>query len=133
MARRELAHSGAMSEEGDSVTTRRERLGLTKIALAKESGVDRDTLADIEAGKGFQALTLAKIADALTRLEDEAGYTAAEKAVQSGIVEFEVSGDFGVRVVVRGPIGDTEELERSVTRLIRNIRESQTTDTPERI
>lgn len=125
MARRELAQSGLMSEDGEKVTARRERLGLTKVDLARESGVNRDTIADIEAGKGFQALTLVKIAETLARLEDEAGYTAAEKAVQSSIVEFEVSDGFGTRVVVRGPIADTEELERSVTRLLQNIREGR--------
>jgi hypothetical protein len=40
-------------------------------------------------------------------------------------MEFEVTGDFGVRVVVRGPIGNAEELERAAANIIRDIRRSQ--------
>lgn len=128
MVRKELAQSGGMSDEGKRITTRRERLKLNKSDLAREAGVHRDTVTDLEAGKGFQAATLAKVDEALARLEEEAGLTATPRQSNPAVVEFEVSGDFGVRVVVRGPISDAEALERSVERLVRNIRAEQTDD-----
>lgn len=59
--------------------------------------------------------------------------TEGERASSSehGMVEFEVSGDFGVRVVVKGPVSDRAELEDSVLRLIRQMKRSgDEADTP---
>ena len=39
-----------------------------------------------------------------------------------GLMEFEVTGDFGVRVVVKGPVSDAAALEAAVARLVRDIR-----------
>lgn len=129
MARSELAQSGAMGAEGQRIEERRLRLKLNKSELAREADVHRDTLADIEAGKGFQAATLAKIDDTLTRLEEEAGLNVdPRREPETSMIEFEVSGDFGVKVVVRGPVGDADALERSVERLVRNIREAKNSE-----
>jgi hypothetical protein len=50
------------------------------------------------------------------------GAPGAVMSTEEGLVEFEVTGDFGVRVVVKGPVKDAMELEESVARLIKDIR-----------
>ena len=59
-------HLAGVSEEGDRVRARRERLGMSKSDLAAEAKVNRNTLAAIEAGESFNRTTLAKIERALT-------------------------------------------------------------------
>lgn len=112
---------------GHAATRRMTALGLNYTTLGREAeGLDRQTvrraLADSpQTDRG----TWRRIEDALTRLEADTGLAGGPDAVMStteGLVEFEVTGDFGVRVVVKGPIGQTDELERSVARLIRDIR-----------
>lgn len=127
MSRRELAQSLDMSDEGARITERRERLHLNKSELAHESGVHRDTLTDIEAGKGFQAATLSKIQDALTRLEAEAGFGAA--ATKPGFIRFTVEGVYGAKaLVVESPVENAAELEAMVDRIMRRLREDETTE-----
>lgn len=122
------AHNGAesvgMTAEGDRVAQRRTRLGMTVKALAEAAEIDRATLAGIEKGHGFRADTMRRIERALDQAEEESGLAVPEDDPQKGLIEFEVSGDFGVHVVVRGPVGDAEALERSVVRLVRDIRAS---------
>lgn len=119
MSRNELAQCGAMSNEGSRITERRERLGLNKSELAKEAGVHRDTLSDIEGGKGFQAATLAKIEETLSRREQEAGIGAP---ATSGVVRYVVQGVYGAEaLVVEGPVANIGELEASVDRIMRRI------------
>lgn len=121
MARNELAQSGGMSEEGQRITERRERLKLNKSELARESDVHRDTITDIEGGKGFQAATLAKLDETLTRLEAEAGIGVPAKP-QPGLVRFRVEGVYGTEaLVVEGSIDNLAELEASVDRIMRRI------------
>jgi DNA-binding XRE family transcriptional regulator len=120
MSRNELAQSGAMSNEGTRVTERRERLKLNKSELAKESGVHRDTITDIENGKGFQAATMGKIDETLTRLEQEAGLDVPQAT--SGLVRYSVEGVYGAKaLVVEGPVANIAELEASVDRIMRRI------------
>lgn len=122
MSRNELAQSGDMSDEGARITERRERLKLTKSALAKESGVHRDTLADIEAGKGFQAATVGKIDETLTRLEEEAGLGAAPPPASAGFIRFSVEGVYGAKaLVVEAPVENVAELEAMVDRIMRSL------------
>lgn len=118
MSRRDLAQSGPMSDEGSRITERRERLKLNKVELAKESGVHRDTITDIEAGKGFQAATMAKLDEALTRLEQEAGLGAPT----GGVVRYSVKSVYGAEaLVVEGPVANIAELEASVDRIMSRI------------
>lgn len=126
MTRLSKADSGLVSDIGDQVRARRERLGMDKVDLAREAGVSRDTLAAIEAGLGFRHSSLAKIYKALEDAEAEAGYDAkplplALVAEVDDVMEFRVEGNFGVSVVVRGPVRDAAQLEESVARLIRKM------------
>lgn len=93
------------------------------VDLAEVAGVNRDTIAAIEKGKGFRTSSLTKIERALGQLEEEMGIdTPVAPSAPTGLVEFEVTGDFGVRVVVRGPVSDLPELQRSVTELVRGMK-----------
>lgn len=84
MTRLGKEHLGDMSHEGESVKTRRERLGLDKKELAELAGVNRNTLAALEAGESFNRSTLTKVERALQELEDEAGYSARPVAGEAG-------------------------------------------------
>jgi DNA-binding XRE family transcriptional regulator len=118
-------HLPAMSTE---FFDRRDRLHMTQDELAKEAGVNRDTVGSVESGQGSLG-SRRKIDDALTRLEHDAGLPPIGAAVPMPatseaphLIEFEVTGDFGVRVVVKGPVENAAELEASVVRLIRDMK-----------
>lgn len=68
--------------------------------------------------------TFDRLEGTLDRLEHEHGYGGPDAVLSTpgGLMEFEVTGDFGVRVIVKGPVENAAELEASVARLIRDIR-----------
>lgn len=124
MVRLGKEHLGDMSNEGQKVKERRERLGMDKKELATEAGVNRNTLAAIESGESFNRTSLAKIERALERLELEAGLDApaAQAPTEQDLVEFRVEGVLGVQaVVVRGPVRDVREFEGSIARILRQV------------
>jgi transcriptional regulator with XRE-family HTH domain len=126
------AQSADVADEGNRIRERRLRLGVPKLELARLADVDRGTLANIEAGGHYRRESFQSVSDALSRLEEEAGVDAQPLQVaptsEPGIVEFTVEGDFGVKVVVRGPIANVEDLEQSVARIVASIREGQRED-----
>ena len=105
---------------GESIRERRKALGMTVKALADLAGVDRGRLAKIEAGANARDATVGAIEATLRRLEEEVSgpYDNGER----GLVTFNLSGDFGVEVTVKGPVENLDELEASVERLIRRMR-----------
>lgn len=113
-----------VSDEGQIVRARRERLGMTGKALAAEAGVNRNTLAAVEAGDSFNRTTLAKLERALTRLEEEAGIDAPAPAVDDArFVQIELEGVYGIaRAVVKGPVDDPDAVARAATELMRQLR-----------
>jgi transcriptional regulator with XRE-family HTH domain len=125
-------HLADMSNEGQRVRERRERLGMDKKELAGEAGVNRNTLAAIEAGESFNRTSLAKIERALTALEQEAGFDAPPAGVsvdEQDLVEFRVEGVLGVQaVVVRGPVRDVREFEGSIARILRQVQAAKPDD-----
>jgi transcriptional regulator with XRE-family HTH domain len=127
MARLGKEQSGPMTaEEGARLRARRERIGWDVKRLAAEAGVHRTTLAALEAGEGSRGTTRAKVENALTAAEKEMGLSELPESsmptIQAGLVEFEITGDFGVRVVARGPVENHELLAADVARIIRDIR-----------
>jgi transcriptional regulator with XRE-family HTH domain len=115
-----------MSDEGTRVKQRRERLGVDKKELAAEAGVNRNTLAAIEAGESFNRTSLAKIERALDALELEAGIGTPIHIAPDNqdLVEFRVEGVLGVAsVVVKGPVRDVREFEGSIARILRQIQQ----------
>lgn len=125
MGRKDRADLPDMSNEGSQVRARRERLGMGIRDLAREAGVSRDTLSDMESGtKDFRQTTLAKVMRALDRIEEEAGFDAPPPATEESghVVRFEVKGVYGAdALVVEGPIEDIAELEAAVDRIMRRI------------
>lgn len=103
---------------GATIKSRRESAGMTVVDLAGETGVARQTIARAEEGQASRS-TYRQLEAWFDRFDEETGANAPT----SEIIEFEVSGDFGVRVVVRGPITNAEDLERSVARIVRSIRQ----------
>lgn len=116
---------------GDQYRDRRVHLNLTQAELAAEAGLKSyETVGAVEKGEG-SAGSRRRIEAALVRLENESGVpsrgVAQDQPDVNGMqmMEFEVTGDFGVRVVVKGPVDNAAELEASVVRLIRDMRSSR--------
>lgn len=111
---------------GEAIKRRMEALGMGPSDLAEEAGLSRGQVYRLfkdEPNVREQSYTAAE--RALDRIEFEHGHNGGPDAIVStehGLIEFEVTGDFGVRVVVKGPIESASELEESVARLIKDIR-----------
>jgi transcriptional regulator with XRE-family HTH domain len=123
-----------MSDEGQRVRERRERLGVDKKELATAAGVNRNTLAAIEGGESFNRTSLAKIERALDDLEHEAGVDAphATSSQNDGprLATFDVSGEGGFHIIVSGPIEDADVLKRQVVDIIQAMRKAEQDDPP---
>lgn len=115
-------------DAGARIGRRRSKLGMTLKGLAEESGVDRDTLSKIEKGGPSRGSTIGMINSTLDRLEHEMGMdlpAAASDLPAEGLVEFSVSGNFGVSVIVKGPIKDIAELQAAAARLVEQMQAEQ--------
>ena len=107
---------------GHAIKRRRLALGMSINALAKKVEMDRATLTAAEAGDPRSTdLTYTRIEKWLDDFEAETG--ADEPAGPEELVEFRLSGNFGVDVVVRGPVSNLAELEGSIARLLREMRD----------
>lgn len=107
---------------GDRIRQRREAMGWDIKALAKLANVDRGQLAKIERGEHIpRGATLGAIERALDEIEKETGHDEPD----AGLVTFRLSGNFGVDVVVQGPVSNIEELEESVARLVRTMKKDE--------
>ena len=120
------------ADRGAQIRSRRERLGIGIKPFAERAGVDRGWLARVEAGeaKNVRASSYAAVERALDELEDEMGM-GDQPREGSQMVTFRLSGNFGVDVVVRGPVSDMAEMERSVARLLREMREGDRAKGPD--
>ncbi len=104
--------------------------GLSVAALARAAKVSEDTVRSVMTGKqGHQETKVFAIDRALDAALAEKGIETAPApqaepaplAADDGLIEFQVAGNFGVSVVVRGPVADREAVEDSVLRLIRGM------------
>lgn len=109
---------------GLALRERREQAGMKQTDLASETGLARQTIARAEEGHGSKA-TYRQMEAWFDRFDEETGATPPPS---SGLIEFEVEGDGGYRVVVRGPIANAEDLERSVARIVATIRNTSKGD-----
>lgn len=113
------------SERGQRIQQRLDALRMTARQFHEQTGISRDTLRKAIAGESsVRSNTYEQIENKLTAFEQQAAGFEGLKAKdpEDDLIEFELSGNFGVRVVVKGPIRDQEALEQSVTRLIREMR-----------
>lgn len=126
------ASSPEWTTVGSEYRERRLRLKMTQEEVAVEADLNRDTVSAIEAGKGGMK-SRRQLDDALTRLEDEAGYPAlsvaegdaeedAQPPATAGLIRFKVEGVYGAKaLVVEGPVENLAELEEMVDRVMRRL------------
>ena len=118
--------------EGEALKQRRLRLGISSrrkfAVIAKEHGFDisLDAIAASDHGRAADE-TYERIDALLTKLEETAAKhpevlddDAAEEE-EGGMVEFRLSGNFGVDAVVRGPVANMAELQEAAARLLREM------------
>jgi DNA-binding XRE family transcriptional regulator len=115
-----------MSEERQHVRLRRNALRISQELLAREAGVNRDTVGAIESGLGFRRSSLTKIEEALDRIEEEAGIHAppAKQGGEPRLFTFKVTDPEGMTIIAEGPVEDADELKRQVVDIMREIRRS---------
>lgn len=107
---------------GEQVKARRTALGMTVKGLAERAGIDRGRLAALEAGDPtIRQTTVGAVERALSLLEHELGIDHPTGDEIADVVEFRVAGNFGVDVVVKGPVRDLQALEDSVARLVERM------------
>ena len=113
------------SERGQRIQARLDALGMTARQFQERTGISRDTLRKAVAGEAsVRPNTYDLIESKLDQFERQAeGFEGLKgQRPEDDLIEFELSGNFGVRVVVKGPIRDQAALEESVARLIREKR-----------
>lgn len=116
----------AAKGRGAQIRRRREALGLSTYEFAERAGMSRTTLGKIE--DDDETVKESKYRDAeraLDSVEYEVSgpYDRANEGDE--LVEYRLTGDFGVSLIVKGPISQRGELEASVARLLREMRSSQ--------
>lgn len=126
----DAAQSAGVTEHarGARIQARLDGLKMSDRQFHDYSGIDRKTLRRAVAGDvSVRPNTYRTIENWLDRLETRAkGFeglpdeAAAEE--QPRLVTYRIKGDFGVEVVVEGPVADRAELEASAMRLMRELR-----------
>lgn len=111
---------------GAAINRRMRALGMNFTSLGKEArGTYRQTVKRAtEDNPTVEPGTYDILEATLDRLERQLGHAGGPDAVLSTeerLIEFEVSSDAGVRVVVRGPVTDAAALEAAVANLIRDM------------
>lgn len=122
---------GVDSDAAADIRSRRERLGMTIKELAERAQVDRGRLSALENGISTpRPSTVGAIIRTLDELEREMGLTGDDddNNGDDDLVTFEVAGNFGVKVIVKGPVRDRAELEDSVMRLISRMQQQSPPD-----
>lgn len=122
--------SPLVSDSGGIVRARRERLGASQSEVAEQAGVNRDTVSAVEHDQA-SARSRRIVADALTRMEAEAGLPPyGEPLVQrvapvegaAGLLRVEVPGLHGASaIVVEGPVDNPEALAAAVDAIMRRL------------
>lgn len=106
-------------ERGKALRERRDRHGIKQPELARAIGLkDRTRIYFAEKGDPSAAKTLARaeryLDDYELALEDPHGD-------DDGMLEFRIEGNFGVSIVVRGPVADHAALEESALRIMQRM------------
>ena len=106
---------------GDAIKSRLAAIGISQRAFADKADIDRKTLSNaIEGDPSVRPQNLDRIEAALLDIEEELGMDE-EAAKSPNVVEFKVTGNFGVDVTVAGPVENLMELEAAVARLVETM------------
>lgn len=120
-----------MSEEtrAHAIRQRRLRLGIKSQSdaaeLSKKKGmyVSRDAIMAAENPEGSASdATYQRLEAFYDAVDEETGHDEPDVGENQNLVTFDISGNFGVEVTVKGPVADLDALEKSVARLIREMR-----------
>lgn len=112
------------TERARALTNRIAALGLSGRELAAQSGVARGTVSKAlggTAGRGTYDRLEKFLGDLDHEMTSDAPTPVAPdvpETPRNDLVEFRLTGNFGVDVVVRGPVSDLAEIEAAVTRLM---------------
>lgn len=109
---------------GAQINRRRTRLGMGVKALAEAAGVDRGSVSKIEREGTGRDSTVGAISNALDRLEQEMGIdppVADSELAAEGLVKFSIAGNFGVSVIMEGPVRNMAEMEAAAARLVERM------------
>lgn len=114
------ARLSAVESEDDTgarIRERRARLGWSVKELAERAGLDRDTVASVEAGGNPRLNTVRTIERALAEAETDPSTSVVEPIgdPDAGLVTFQLGA---IGVVVQGPIRDIDILREAVSKLI---------------
>lgn len=130
------------TSDAEQAKARGERIKARRLALGMR-GVDtfaREMRKEIELGRGLMSppdrkqITAAEKGEArslemyerieawLNYFDERMGSDMESEPDENDLIEFNVSGDFGVNVIVKGPIRDADVLRRQVAALVREIR-----------
>lgn len=121
--RRKGARLRPMDTQARGQAIRRRRLahGIKSVrAFHEATGVSREAISAAEAGEATET-TYSRLEMWLDKFEEETGAAEGDE-LGDELVEFSLSGDFGVNVVVKGPVSDMEQLEAAVARLLKQMR-----------
>lgn len=119
--------AGGEDDRGAAIQRRIEALGVGDREWHAMTGIARSTLhRAIRNDPGTKNSTYVAIEAYLDKLEARnAGRTVAIPAPSlppEGMIEFDITGDFGVHVVVKGPVTDAAEVRRQAMEIFRDIR-----------
>lgn len=115
-----LGVMGGLEERGARIRDRMDALGLGLSDLGELAGVARNSVFNATQGRASEK-TYRRVEAALAAAE---GSPEAVVATPAGLVELEVAGDVGVRVIVKGPVENIDELQAQVAKIIANIRDT---------
>ena len=112
------------NQRGQAIQGRLDRLGISDREFHEQTGIDRKTLRRAVAGaESTRPSTYAAIEVALSKLEERVGAAGMTPSpIGPDYIEFDVSGEGGFHVVVKGPIKDAALLREQVSAIIRDIR-----------
>jgi len=121
-----VSDDGGSKERGQRIQERRLRLAMDVAPLARRAHVDRDTLKRMEEGDPkVRDTTFRAVERALDDLESEMGMDDADRPGGPRVVRFVVRGVYGAEaLIVEGPVEDIAELEASVDRIMRRLRQN---------
>lgn len=114
----------------ERVAAARTKKGWSKEEAARNAGISSITWKRIEDGLRVHDSKLAAALEALDMGPDLPPGVQAIGNPDDDLVEFRVSGAFGVQAVVKGPIRDIDALQAAVSKLIAGMRVDEADEAP---